>query len=146
MMMEMIQQEVKIFLDAHTPYFREEIVMNQKDNPYPTLNTPDNDDNSGDDNDMNTLLAPKEKTKRPALYQVLLLNDDFTPMEFVVLILQSLFNKTPEESADITLTVHSKGVGVCGIFPYEIAETKAQQVMDLARKNQHPLQCRIEKE
>ncbi len=107
-------------------------------------------DGNGNDNDKkhdyNTLLAPKEKTERPALYKVYLINDDFTPMEFVVLILQSLFNKSPEESAEITLTVHSKGVGVCGIFPYEIAETKAQQVMDLARNNQHPLQCRIEKE
>ncbi|MCH9853663.1 MAG: ATP-dependent Clp protease adapter ClpS [Alphaproteobacteria bacterium] len=105
-------------------------------------------ENDDDDvkHDHNTLLAPKEKTERPSLYQVLLINDDFTPMEFVVLILQSLFNKSPEESAEITLTVHSKGIGVCGIFPYEIAETKAQQVMNLARKNQHPLQCRIEKE
>ncbi|MCH9844095.1 MAG: ATP-dependent Clp protease adapter ClpS [Alphaproteobacteria bacterium] len=104
----------------------------------------DNDDDKK--HDYNTLLAPKEKTERPALYKVFLINDDFTPMEFVVLILQSLFNKSPEESAEITLTVHSKGVGVCGVFPYEIAETKAQQVMNLARKNQHPLQCRIEKE
>ncbi len=98
------------------------------------------------DQDSHTLLAPKEKTQRPSLYKVLLINDDFTPMEFVVLILQSLFNKTPEESAEITLTVHSKGVGVCGVFPYEVAEVKSQQVIALARKNQHPLQCHIEKE
>ncbi len=112
----------------------------------PLLMSDDDKDDDDKKHDYNTLLAPKEKTERPSLYKVFLINDDFTPMEFVVLILQSLFNKTPEESAEITLTVHSKGVGVCGVFPYEIAETKAQQVMSLARKNQHPLQCRIEKE
>ncbi len=100
----------------------------------------------GQDSNVDTLLKPKEKTKRPSLYKVLLLNDDYTPMEFVVMILQMLFNKNAEESANITLMVHSKGVGICGIYPYEIAETKAQQVMDLARENKHPLQCRIEKE
>src|SRR5450432_2542805 len=87
----------------------------------------------------------KPQTKRPSMYRVLLLNDDYTPMEFVILILQSYFNKNPEEAAQITLQVHNHGVGECGVFTYEIAETKVAQVMDHARKNQHPLQCIMEK-
>jgi ATP-dependent Clp protease adaptor protein ClpS len=87
----------------------------------------------------------RAQTKRPSMYRVLLLNDDYTPMEFVILILQSYFNKNPEEAAQITLQVHNHGVGECGVFTYEIAETKVAQVMDHARKNQHPLQCIMEK-
>jgi len=84
-------------------------------------------------------------TKRPSMYRVLLLNDDYTPMEFVILVLQSYFNKDPEEATKIMLHVHHHGVGECGVFTYEIAETKVAQVMDHARKNQHPLQCIMEK-
>ena len=84
-------------------------------------------------------------TKRPNMYRVLLLNDDYTPMEFVIVVLQSIFNKNPEEATQIMLHVHNHGVGECGIFTYEVAETKVAQVMDNARKNQHPLQCIMEK-
>ena len=87
----------------------------------------------------------KSATKRPNMYRVLLLNDDYTPMEFVIAILQSFFNKNPEEATEIMLHVHHNGVGECGVFTYEIAETKVAQVMDHARKNQHPLQCIMEK-
>lgn len=87
----------------------------------------------------------RTQTKRPSMYRVLLLNDDYTPMEFVILVLQSYFNKNPEEATQIMLHVHHHGVGECGVFTYEIAETKVAQVMDHARKNQHPLQCIMEK-
>ncbi len=87
----------------------------------------------------------RAQTKRPNMYRVLLLNDDYTPMEFVIAILQSFFNKNPEEATEIMLHVHHNGVGECGVFTYEIAETKVAQVMDHARKNQHPLQCIMEK-
>ena len=87
----------------------------------------------------------RTQTKRPSMYRVLLLNDDYTPMEFVVSILQSFFNKNVEEATEIMMHVHRNGVGECGVFTYEIAETKVAQVMDHARKNQHPLQCIMEK-
>lgn len=87
----------------------------------------------------------RQKTKKPSLYRVLLLNDDFTPMEFVVHILERFFKKSPEQATQIMLHVHNNGVGECGVFTYEVAETKVTQVMDFARKNQHPLQCVMEK-
>ncbi len=87
----------------------------------------------------------RTQTKRPSMYRVLLLNDDYTPMEFVIAILQAFFNKNPEEATRIMLHVHNNGVGECGVYTYEIAETKVAQVMDHARKNQHPLQCIMEK-
>ena len=87
----------------------------------------------------------RTQTKRPNMYRVLLLNDDYTPMEFVISILQTFFNKNPEEATQIMLHVHHNGVGECGVYTYEIAETKVAQVMDHARKNQHPLQCIMEK-
>ncbi len=87
----------------------------------------------------------RAQTKRPSMYRVLLLNDDYTPMEFVISILQAFFNKDPEEATQIMLQVHHNGVGECGVYTYEIAETKVSQVMDHARKNQHPLQCIMEK-
>lgn len=87
----------------------------------------------------------KPQTKRPNLYRVLLLNDDYTPMEFVVHILERFFNKGREEANTIMLHVHNHGVGECGVYTYEVAETKVTQVMDFARKHQHPLQCVMEK-
>ncbi len=90
-----------------------------------------------------TKVAPK--TKRPNLYRVLILNDDYTPMEFVILVLETFFNKGREDATQIMLHVHNHGIGECGIYTYEIAETKVTQVMDFARKNQHPLQCIMEK-
>jgi ATP-dependent Clp protease adaptor protein ClpS len=86
------------------------------------------------------------KTKKPSLYKVLLLNDDYTPMEFVVHVLERFFNKGREDATQIMLHVHQKGVGICGVYTYEVAETKVTQVLDLARQHQHPLQCTMEKE
>jgi ATP-dependent Clp protease adaptor protein ClpS len=91
------------------------------------------------------LLDTKPKTKKPSMYNVLLLNDDYTPMEFVILVLESIFNKRQEDATQIMLHVHKNGVGVCGSFTYEVAETKCNAVMDMAKKNEHPLQCTIEK-
>jgi ATP-dependent Clp protease adaptor protein ClpS len=87
----------------------------------------------------------KTKTKRPSLYRVLILNDDYTPMEFVVHVLEKFFNKDREGATQIMLHVHHHGVGECGVYTYEVAETKVTQVMDFARKHQHPLQCIMEK-
>ena len=92
------------------------------------------------------IVKPKAKTKKPSMYKVLMLNDDYTPMEFVVDVLQHIFQKNREEATKIMLHVHQKGVGVCGVYTYEIAETKVTQTVDYARKNQHPLQCTLEKE
>ncbi|HTK85210.1 MAG TPA: ATP-dependent Clp protease adapter ClpS [Patescibacteria group bacterium] len=92
------------------------------------------------------LLKPRPKTKKPSMYRVLLLNDDYTPMEFVVHVLERFFNKTRQEATDIMLHVHRRGVGVCGIYTYEVAETKVAQVMDFARASEQPLQCTMEKE
>ena len=86
------------------------------------------------------------KTKKPSLYKVLLLNDDYTPMEFVVHVLERFFGKNREEATQIMLMVHQKGIGVCGVYTYEVAETKVTQVIDFARENEHPLQCTLEKE
>lgn len=93
-----------------------------------------------------TITKPKTRSKRPSLYRVLLLNDDYTPMEFVVLVLQDVFNKSREDAMRIMMHVHNHGVGECGIYPFEVAETKVTRVMDAARKNQHPLQCVMEKQ
>ena len=88
----------------------------------------------------------RPKTKKPSLYKVLLLNDDYTPMEFVVHILERVFAKQHEEAVEIMLHVHQRGVGVCGVYTFEVAETKVTQVIELARRHQHPLQCTMEKE
>ena len=87
----------------------------------------------------------KPQTKRPSLYRVLLLNDDYTPMEFVVHVLERFFNKDQEAAHRIMMHVHQHGIGECGVYTYEVAETKVTQVMDFARKHQHPLQCVMEK-
>ena len=83
---------------------------------------------------------------RPPLYQVVLLNDDFTPMDFVVMVLEQVFNKSREQATAIMLHIHRRGVGVCGVYTYEVAETKVALVMDAAKKHQHPLQCIMEKD
>lgn len=87
----------------------------------------------------------KPQTKKPSLYRVLILNDDYTPMEFVVHVLEKFFNKDVEAATKIMLNVHHHGIGECGVYTYEVAETKVTQVMDFARKHQHPLQCVMEK-
>jgi ATP-dependent Clp protease adaptor protein ClpS len=91
------------------------------------------------------LTRPKAKTQKPSLYRVLLLNDDYTPMEFVIHVLERFFQKDREAATVIMLHVHNHGVGECGVYTYEVAETKITQVMDFARENQHPLQCVMEK-
>jgi ATP-dependent Clp protease adaptor protein ClpS len=103
----------------------------------------DNDDPS---RESGVATRTRAKPKKPALYRVLILNDDYTPMEFVVFVLEQFFNKSREEATSIMLHVHQHGVGVCGVFTYEVAETKVAQVLDLARRNEHPLQCTMEKE
>ena len=103
------------------------------------------DDNKFENNDSLIKTQTEEKLKKPSLYKVLILNDDYTPMEFVVYLLKSFFNKSNEEATKIMLHVHQNGIGVCGIFSYEIAETKVIQVLDTSRKNNHPLQCTMEK-
>ena len=93
-----------------------------------------------------SLQEAKPKVKKPRLYKVVLLNDDYTPMDFVVVVLERFFQKSREQAVQIMLTVHNKGSGICGVFPYEIAETKVQQVLGYAQENQHPLQCTMEPE
>jgi ATP-dependent Clp protease adaptor protein ClpS len=120
--------------------------------------------NSGDDNDgdgggngagrgngtgrpnTGTIVKARPKTKKPSMYRVLLLNDDYTPMEFVVHVLERFFGKSREQATEIMLHVHHRGVGVCGVFTYEVAETKVAQTIEFARRHQHPLQCTMEKE
>ncbi len=98
------------------------------------------------DGDAGVVVETRTRTKRPPLYKVLLLNDDFTPMEFVVHVLERFFGLSHSQAFEIMLTVHKKGVAVVGVFAFEIAETKVGQVMDFARRHQHPLQCTMEKE
>ncbi|MEM8841860.1 MAG: ATP-dependent Clp protease adapter ClpS [Pseudomonadota bacterium] len=106
-----------------------------------------NDDSANDtDGDVGLVTKAKAKTKRPSLYKVLLLNDDYTPMEFVVYVLERFFNLSHGYAVEVMLQVHNKGVAVVGVYPFEVAETKVTQVMDSARSNQHPLQCTMEKE
>lgn len=88
----------------------------------------------------------RPKTKKPAMYKVMLLNDDFTPMEFVVYLLERVFKCSRQDATDIMMKIHKTGVGIAGIYTYEVAETKVDQVMNMARKNEHPLQCTMEKD
>ena len=105
-------------------------------------------DRTGDGTGTGTSVAtkPRPKTKKPSLYKVLILNDDYTPMEFVVHVLERFFSKPRDEAIQIMLHVHRHGVGVCGVYTFEVAETKVAQVIELARRHQHPLQCTMEKE
>ena len=104
-------------------------------------------DNDGDDDGRTDLITKtKPKTKKPSLYKVLILNDDYTPQDFVVDVLQRFFGLGREDATRVMLHVHHKGAGICGVFTYEIAETKVTQVTDYARRHQHPLQCVMEKE
>ncbi len=100
---------------------------------------------NGAGNGTAVITRTRTQTRKPSMYRVLLLNDDYTPMEFVISVLRRYFNKTVDEATRIMLHVHHNGVGECGIYTYEVAETKVTQVMDFARKHQHPLQCIMEK-
>ena len=114
--------------------------------PAPPRAASDSDKGRKGKGEIGVVTKAKPKTKRPSLYKVLMLNDDYTPMEFVVHVLERFFNKGREEATRIMLHVHHKGVGICGVYTYEVAETKVAQVMDFSRQNQHPLQCTMEKE
>jgi len=101
---------------------------------------------NGNDGETSVITKTRSKTERPPLYKVMLLNDDYTPMEFVVHVLERFFGLTHAQAFEIMLTVHKKGLAVVGVFSFEVAETKVAQVMDFARRHQHPLQCTMEKE
>ena len=104
-----------------------------------------NDSGSGGQNQIGVATKSRAKPKKPSQFKVLLLNDDYTPMEFVVMVLKRFFSMDLEQATRVMLHVHQRGVGVCGVFTLEVAETKVQQVMDCARSHQHPLQCALEK-
>ncbi len=127
------------------PFFAPTVKMDDMEfmndeNPYDQNPEPEDPPQTG------LLLKPRVRNEKPSLYKVLLLNDDYTPMEFVVLVLEKFFSKNRQEATDIMLHVHRRGVGICGIFTHEIAETKVAQVLDFARQNEQPLQCIMEKE
>ena len=105
--------------------------------------TNDDDNNNGNGQ---LILDSRTKTKKPSMYKVIMLNDDYTPMEFVVHVLKKFFGRSSGEATQIMLNVHQRGVGVCGVYSFEIAESKAQKTIDYARKNDHPLQLQLEKE
>src|SRR5476649_2189559 len=127
-------------------YTRQRIrwVFRQIGDLYRTMNG--DDKRSDDGQQIGVVVKTKPKTKKPSMYKVLLLNDDYTPMEFVVHILEKIFNKNREQAVEIMLHVHKHGVGICGVFTYEVAETKVAQVIEFSRRHQHPLQCTMEKE
>jgi ATP-dependent Clp protease adaptor protein ClpS len=114
--------------------------------PMPLLPVKMSKFSDDDDTDLGLMTKTRPKTQRPPRYKVLLLNDDYTPMEFVVMVLERFFGMTHAQSFEIMLTVHKKGVAVVGVFTHEVAETKVGQVMDFANRHQHPLQCTMEKE
>jgi ATP-dependent Clp protease adaptor protein ClpS len=118
--------------------------------PEPVLAGPTRGSGGGDSGDRGIgtgiVTKTRPKTKKPSLYKVLILNDDYTPMEFVVHVLERFFAKPREEAVTIMLHVHRHGVGICGVYTFEVAETKVAQVIELARRHQHPLQCTMEKE
>ena len=111
-----------------------------------TICSTNNENGSDGDSQGSVLTQEKIKTKKPSLYKVLMLNDDYTPMEFVIEVLEKYFAKGTEEATQIMLHVHQKGIGICGVYTYDIAETKAVQVTNYARKYEHPLQLQLEKE
>ena len=110
---------------------------------HPTMSDRNDDPDNGD---PGVATKTRTRTQRPPMYKVMLLNDDYTPMEFVVHVLERFFGVNHAQAFEIMLTVHKKGLAVVGVFSYEIAETKVAQVMDFARRHQHPLQCTLEKE
>ena len=102
-------------------------------------------DHKHDDSGTGLVVEPaKPRLKKPPMYKVIMLNDDYTPMEFVVMILEKLFRMEHEKAVQVMLNVHQKGKGICGVFPHEVAQTKVAQVLEIARQNEHPLQCTME--
>ena len=119
--------------------------MSQPTHHDRTSATDEGGDHGPDDTNVGVATRTRVRTKKPSPYRVLMLNDDYTPMEFVVMVLQQFFRMDIEQATQVMLHVHQRGVGVCGIFSLEVAETKVTQVMDCARQHQHPLQCALEK-
>ena len=111
-----------------------------------TLNSDEENNDDFKNKFSSIVLEEKPKLKKPPLYKVIMISDDYTPMEFVIEMLQTYFSKSQEQATEIMLHIHQKGIGICGLYTYEIAESKATQVLDKARKNQHPLQIKLEKE
>ena len=143
-----------MIIDENTKIPAANMSANRRDGTYGMLERlsirlSSDDDRDNDDNGSGlgtaTVTKTRTKPKKPSLYRVLILNDDYTPMEFVIHVLERFFQKNQEEATRIMLHVHQNGVGECGTFTYEVAETKVMQVMDLARQHQHPLQCVMEK-
>ena len=97
-------------------------------------------------NNLGVITKEKAKVKKPNMYAVVLINDDYTPMEFVIYILQTVFKKSYDDAKEIMLLVHTQGKGICGVYPLDIAETKASQVIEFSRINQHPLECKVQKQ
>ena len=124
---------------------RTETEMDDRLGSWPVRLQGDDKDGDGNERGTSVITRTKPKTKRPSLYRVLLLNDDYTPMEFVIHVLERFFQKDHDAATRIMLHVHNHGVGECGVFTFEVAETKVTQVMDFARQHQHPLQCVMEK-
>ncbi|MBX2834715.1 MAG: ATP-dependent Clp protease adapter ClpS [Micavibrio sp.] len=123
--------------------------MSEDGDDFPFFGNDDSGDFEGEnehEDQSGLMLKTRPKTKKPSMYKVMLLNDDFTPMEFVVHVVEKFFAKNRQEATDIMLHVHRRGVGICGVFTREIAETKVAQVMDFARANEQPLQCTMERE
>ncbi len=126
-------------------HMHSDIIDPSTGNPWAIRVTAANKDGEDTGNGVGVATRTRTRTKKPSLYKVLMLNDDYTPMEFVVLCLQRFFRMSIEDATRVMLHVHQKGVGVCGVFSHEVAESKATQVVDFARQQQHPLQCTIEK-
>jgi ATP-dependent Clp protease adaptor protein ClpS len=121
-------------------------IMQGRASPSARIDMSDNGKRGEEGPGTGVIVKAKPKTKKPSMYKVLMLNDDYTPMEFVVHILERFFAKSRQEATRIMLHVHRRGVGICGVYTYEVAETKVTQVMDFARQHQHPLQCTLEKD
>ena len=107
---------------------------------------PKKDKNEICEGELGVITKDKPEVKKPDMYAVVLINDDYTPMEFVIYVLQTIFKKNYEEAKKVMLLVHNEGKGICGIFPLDIAETKANQVIEFSRINQHPLECKVQKQ
>lgn len=135
---------LRLVLVNETPYMNDDPDYSDQGGPGDMDGGVDGDGQESEDTGL--MLKTRPKTKKPAMYKVLLLNDDYTPMEFVVHVVEKFFAKNRAEATEIMLHVHRRGVGICGVFTYEIAETKVAQVMDFARANEQPLQCTMEKE
>jgi len=144
----MMAQHSDSVLSESTSFRGEAVDSRQPDPRAPTCADEDGDDagKGGGAGQVGIATRTRAKPKKPSQFKVLMLNDDYTPMEFVVMVLKRYFRMDMEQATRVMLHVHQRGVGVCGVYPYEIAETKVNQVMDFARANQHPLQCTLEKD